>query len=98
MSNVWSSQETPINPADKSFWLLHEKGFMKTLLFIACIFVGSVFAQDKPGLEPYTPTKIEWLALVLNATYREDHLRENDGLSLTYIDLDHETILILVQH
>ena len=50
-----------------------------------------------PGLTPYTPTKIEWLALVVNSQLRQAPTHE--GLySLDVVQWDHETLLISVRY
>lgn len=53
--------------------------------------------QSKPGLQPYIPNRIEWLALVLNSQLRQDLTVENP-FSLNIVNLDHETILIFVRY
>ncbi len=57
------------------------------------------YAQRKipPGLEPYTPTRIEWLIVELQANYRVE-LSSETGYSLDYVSPDNVTVLILVQH
>ena len=51
----------------------------------------------RPGLMPYTPTSIEWLALVVNAQLRE-HTSSDRLYSLSIIEVDHETLAIVVRH
>ncbi len=53
--------------------------------------------QNKPGLLPYTPTRIEWLALVVNAQLRRDATVVNP-FTLSVVQSDHETLLIFVQY
>ena len=53
--------------------------------------------QSKPGLLPYTPTRIEWLALVVNAQLRQDATVDNP-FSLSVVQSDHETLLIFVRY
>jgi hypothetical protein len=48
------------------------------------------------GMKPYTPTRLEWLAVELNATNRTD-LNDLEGYTLSFIALEKEnTILIYV--
>jgi hypothetical protein len=54
-------------------------------------------APLQPGRIPYTPTRIEWLALVLNAELREPMSAEHP-YSLAIVAADHETLAILVRH
>ncbi|MDO8207789.1 MAG: hypothetical protein Q7T38_08220 [Gallionella sp.] len=51
--------------------------------------------QSKPGLQPYVPNRIEWLALVLNSQLRQDATVDSP-FSLSVVNTDHETILIFV--
>jgi len=52
---------------------------------------------NRPGLTPYTPTKIEWLALVVNAQLREQP--SSDRLfSISIVEADYETLTIVVRH
>lgn len=53
--------------------------------------------QNKPGLEPYIPNRIEWLALLLNSDLRRDFSAESP-FSLNIVNSDHETILIFVRY
>lgn len=58
---------------------------------------GAQSNDDKPGLQPYTPTRIEWLALTLNdALQRELNLHSQYSMSI--IAADHETLLIFVRY
>jgi len=52
------------------------KSLAITATVAAFATLGSIGAQRRtePGMLPYTPTRIEWLALQLNANYREDSL------------------------
>ena len=54
-------------------------------------------ALNRPGLTPYTPTKIEWLALVVNAQLREQP--SSDRLfSISIVEADYETLTIVARH
>ena len=52
---------------------------------------------NRPGLTPYTPTKIEWLALTMRASLRQDASTDSP-YSLDIIPVDHETLLIVVRY
>jgi hypothetical protein len=52
---------------------------------------------SRPGLTPYTPTAIEWLALTMRAGLRQDVSTEHP-YSLDIIPADHETLLIVVRY
>ena|SRR5512146_339258 len=52
---------------------------------------------NRPGLTPYTPTAIEWLALTMRASLRQD-ARTDYPYSLDIMLVDHETLLIAVRY
>jgi hypothetical protein len=52
---------------------------------------------NRPGLTPYTPTQIEWLALIMRAGLRQDASTDHP-YSLDIIRVDHETLLIVVRY
>jgi hypothetical protein len=52
---------------------------------------------NRPGLAPYTPTEIEWLALTMRASLRQDASTDHP-YSLDIILVDHETLLIVVRY
>jgi hypothetical protein len=52
---------------------------------------------NRPGLTPYTPTEIEWLALTMRAGLRQDASADHP-YSLDIIPVDHETLLIVVRY
>ena len=55
-------------------------------------------SEKAPGLHIYTPTRLEWLAVMLNTLFQYDDL-SSDGFALYYIGLnDGETIRIVVRH
>jgi hypothetical protein len=76
---------------------------MKTLLLVAVVgFAISVSSiskaaseSDKPGLAPYVPMRIEWLALVTNSIVRQE-LSAESPFSLGVVEADHETLVIFV--
>ena len=52
---------------------------------------------NRPGLTPYTPTKIEWLALAVNSQLRQD-ASAHFPFSLSVVHSDHETLVIFVRY
>ncbi len=77
--------------------------FIATMV-ISLLFVTALAARAeqvkslKEGMKPYTPTRLEWLAVELNAMYRYE-MNDLKGFMLTFIVLmDENTILIPVQH
>jgi hypothetical protein len=78
------------------------RGVVRVLLFTLLMRIGAaqVKAQSspaKPGLEPYAPTRVEWLALWVNSQVRSEPTRENP-FDLRVVNSDHETILIYVRY
>ena len=68
-------------------------------LLAAMLAFGCVmFAQDRSrlqGWKPYTPTRLEWLAVDLNASMRIAGLMESSHFDMSFIPLEQEdTILI----
>lgn len=61
----------------------------------ALVFSKTVPRAVSPGLEPYTPTRIDWLTTTLQADLRDDELQTN-GFYLQITSPDQETILIYV--
>ena len=53
--------------------------------------------QNQPGITPYTPTKIEWLALAVNSQLRQDSSADRP-FSLSVVQVDHETLMIVVRY
>ena len=53
--------------------------------------------QEKPGLQPYIPNRIEWLALVCNDQLRQD-MNSDQNFSLNVFNSDHETLQIFVRY
>lgn len=72
----------------------------KSFAVVWCLFITSALAQGSkppPGLQPYHPTRIEWLSLVLNSQLRQDATTDSP-FSLNIVNSDHETILIFVRY
>lgn len=78
---------------------------MKTLArWLSALIASFIFTtalaeptQSKPGLQPYAPSRIEWLALLLNSQLRQDATVDSP-YSLAIVNTDHETILIFVRY
>ena len=72
-------------------------------LFTACSIAILGLAMQpatpptQPGMTPYTPTRLEWLALDLEASYHEDFAC-NSGYSLHYLPKPPNTVLIFVHY
>lgn len=52
---------------------------------------------NRPGLTPYTPTKIEWLALDVRSQLQQDASADSPFF-LSVVHVDHETLLISVRY
>jgi hypothetical protein len=52
---------------------------------------------SRPGLTPYTPTKIEWLAVDVRSQLQQN-VRADSLFSLSVVHVDHETLLIVVRY
>jgi hypothetical protein len=78
----------------------------KTALIAICmmIFVSSiVWAQDQTGklegIKPFTPTRLEWLAVELNASSRVEELFVNPHLTMDFVPMmNSNTIIIYVTY
>lgn len=72
-------------------------------LFIVCLIailghaIHSAAPPVQPGMIPYTPTRLEWLALDLEASYHEDFARDT-AYSLHYLPKAPNTVLIFVHY
>ena len=68
------------------------------LVSVSVIFVAH--AQPKklpPGLQPFTPTRIDWLVTTLQASLRDDEM-QTTNFQLLITSPDPETILIYVRY
>ena len=67
--------------------------------FLCLDFQGAIAQQapSRPGFQPYTPNRIEWLVLVLQTQLRQDQTVDSP-FSLNVVATDHETILIFVTY
>ena len=52
---------------------------------------------NQPGLTPYTPTKIEWLALTVNSQLLLER-NANDLYELFVVQTDHETLQLVIRY
>lgn len=52
---------------------------------------------NRPGLTPYTPTRIEWLALTVNAQLQYERYAE-DPYEVFVVPADHETLELLIRY
>ena len=79
---------------------------MRSILVIWAVVAGFVAAfatlhslaappPIEPGMMPYTPSRLEWLALELEASYRQDFSRDSDQ-DVHYLAKPPNTILIFV--
>ena len=51
------------------------------------------------GQQPYTPTRVQWLAVILNSTNIISNPVPHKGLSVVYVsDPKRDTIKIILQH
>jgi len=64
---------------------------------VAVSFAKEQQMPDQPGLTPYTPTKIEWLALTVNSQLQYEH-HSNDPYELYVAQADHDTLQIFIQY
>ncbi len=62
-----------------------------------CITGSDVFGQSSPGLQPYTPTRIEWLATQMQADLRQD-MSSDDHFLLNIVNSGPDTLLIYVRY
>lgn len=72
------------------------------LAILACsagVFVTTGRARSKtpPGLEPYVPTRIEWLVLELSVANRHE-LASLDDYELDFVGKDAGTAVVVVQY
>jgi hypothetical protein len=65
--------------------------------FIAVSFAKEQQMSDQPGLTPYTPTKIEWLALTVNSQLQYER-HATDPYELYVVQADHDTLQIFIQY
>jgi len=61
------------------------------------VYANSQTQRLPPGLQPFTPTRIDWLTTTLQASLRDEELDTN-GYTLQIATPDPETILIYVRY
>src|SRR3989442_16007138 len=77
------------------------RAILQTLLVFILFGMNSAYAQQaealRPGLQPYIPTRIDWLTIALQASLRTAMTEEN-RFTLQITSPDSETILIYVRY
>jgi hypothetical protein len=66
-------------------------------LLIATVVLNTLAFGQNEGLKPYTPTRLEWLALDYNARLRVE-FSESSGFSMAFVETKGDTILIYVRY
>ena len=77
-------------------------GYSLAMAILSSLLSVLVYAQIKPpqtspGLQPFTPTSIDWLTTTLQASLRQEAM-SSDGFALQIASPDAETILIYVRY
>src|SRR5215472_18374468 len=79
-------------------------GIMKQSILAGCamfVLLAAVAVRSnppaQPGMMPYTPTRLEWLAVDLEASYHQDFSRDTP-YSLHYLPKPPNTVLIYVHY
>lgn len=76
---------------------------MKRIIFVICAILSlagvAVMSNSpaQPGMLPYTPTRLEWLTVDLEASYHQDFSRDSN-YSLHYLPKPPNTVLIFVHY
>ena len=55
-------------------------------------------SKKAPGLEKYTPTRLEWLANMLNTLFPYNHLREQDSDLFYMASRDGKSIIVIFRY
>ena len=75
--------------------------FQRIALAACLLFSFAAYVKSKPsaepGMLPYAPSRLEWLSVVLESTYREPY-DKNYQFSLHYVPTQPNTITILVHY
>jgi hypothetical protein len=75
------------------------KPLMIVLIFLAGFSLRAQLSQHRPGDEPYTPSKLEWAALELQASYGNPSWTNDEPVQINYIDSgDGATVLCILQY
>jgi hypothetical protein len=70
-----------------------------TMIFLASFAIASSAEKPAPGNELYTPTRIEWAALELQALHGKNIMTHESPLTITFIHQpDGYTVLCLMQY
>lgn len=92
---------------ESSVWEVVMRRFQLIFLLLLTVLVGvslrgSLRAQSsksRPGDEPYTPTKLQWVALDLQAQNGNSNWSSETPVMINYLDAgDGTTILCLLQY
>jgi hypothetical protein len=75
----------------------HVANVLLLLSSLTCASAQGRTAQPE-GAKPYTPTRLEWLAVELNARMREDFGPDRDYALSFVADSKHDTIVILASY
>jgi hypothetical protein len=82
--------------------MLSRRSVGAIVFFSIIVAISAVNAQisgtqrDLQSTKPYTPTRLEWLAVELNSSYRQEI---TSGCSIHFIPIhDEDTLLISVQY
>ena len=80
---------------------------MKRVFFFIFVLAGMLLfchnaysessTKTSDGMKPYIPTRLEWLAVVLNSENRTD-ITDISGFSLTFVPYGENTIMIFVTY
>ena len=76
---------------------------MKQFILIVCgllllaAFVVTSNPSTQPGMLPYTPTRLEWLAVDLEASYHQDFSHDSD-FSLHHLPKPPNTVLVILHY
>ena len=55
-------------------------------------------SEKAPGFEEYTPTRLDWLTVMLNSQFRHDST-SSDRFTLSYLPgLDEKSLYVIVKH
>ena len=71
--------------------------FASSALLLLAALVARSNPPAQPGMMPYTPTRLEWLAVDLEASYHQDFGRDSN-YSLHYLPKAPNTVLIYVHY
>lgn len=67
-------------------------------IFLAGFLLRGQSVKPRPGMEPYTPTKVEWAALDMQASYGNPNWTNDDPVMINYIDAGDGATIVCVLH